>query len=154
MPISDLCAKNLISLEPSASLQFAAQLMKKNNIGGIVVLESNGKDKPVGILTDRDIVLSVVAENLPLTTKVEQVMSKNIIKVNESEGIATVIDKMANEGVRRMIIVNDAGTARGIVTSDDILQLMARELSSLGRLVGNQVKGEKPFDNKKSQLTL
>jgi CBS domain-containing protein len=121
MPISDLCSKNLVFVERGASLQYAAQLMKKHHVGGIVVVESNGKNKPVGILTDRDIVLSIVAENLPLNTKVQGVMSTDIVKVTKGKGIAEVVDQMESKGVRRMIVVDEAGNACGLVSSDDIL---------------------------------
>ncbi|MGE3975521.1 MAG: CBS domain-containing protein [Bdellovibrionales bacterium] len=143
MPISDLCSQKLISVERTATLQHAARLMKKYHVGGVVVVESNGKNKPVGILTDRDIVLGVVAENLPHTTLVEDVMSKNVVQVTKSEGISSVIDKMEREGVRRIIVTDDAGNAFGLVSSDDVLQLIAQEMNGLDRLVQRQVQNEK-----------
>jgi predicted transcriptional regulator len=152
MPVSDLCSKNLVCVEKGASLQYAAQLMKKHHVGGIVVVAANGKSRPEGMLTDRDIVLSVVAENLPLSTKVQDVMSTDIVKVPRSEGIAEVVDQMESKGVRRMIVVDEAGNACGLVSSDDVLQLVARELNSLGRLVQRQLDNEKIFKPQSSQL--
>lgn len=154
MPISDLCSKNLVFVERGASLQYAARLMKKHHVGGIVVVESNGKNKPVGILTDRDIVLSVVAENLPLSTKVQDVMSRDVVMVTRGNGIADVVDQMESKGVRRMIVVDDVGNACGLVSSDDILQLVAREMNNLGRLVGRQLENEKIHKPQQSQLMI
>lgn len=143
MPISDLCAKEIISVEKGASLQYAAQLMKKHNIGSVVVVASDGSNKPIGILTDRDIVLSVVAENWPLTTKVKEAMSTNVTTVSKTEGIAEVVDKMAEHGVRRVVVVDQEGNACGLASSDDVLQLVAREMNSLGHLVQRQTENEK-----------
>ena len=154
MPISDLCSKNLVCVEKGASLQYAAQLMKKHHVGGVVVVETNGKNKPVGMLTDRDIVLGIVAENLPLSTKVQDVMSTDIVKVTRGKGIAEVVDQMESKGVRRMIVVDEAGNACGLVSSDDILQLVARELNGLGRLVERQVENEKTHRPQQSQLMI
>jgi predicted transcriptional regulator len=154
MSISDLCSKNLVCVEKGATLQYAAQLMKKHHVGGIVVVESNGKNKPVGMLTDRDIVLGIVAENLPLSTKVQEVMSTDIVKVAKGKGIADVVDQMESKGVRRMIVVDEAGSACGLVSSDDILQLVAKELNGLGRLVERQVENEKIHKPQQSQLMI
>ncbi|MFN8791914.1 MAG: CBS domain-containing protein [Bdellovibrionales bacterium] len=154
MPISDLCSKNLVCVEKGASLQYAAQLMKRHHVGGVVVVETNGKSKPVGMLTDRDIVLGIVAENLPLSSKVQDVMSTDIVKVTKGKGIADVVDQMESKGVRRMIVVDEAGNACGLVSSDDILQLVARELNGLGRLVERQVENEKLHKPQQNQLML
>lgn len=154
MSISDLCSKNLICVERGATLQYAAQLMKQHHVGGVVVVESNGTNKPVGVLTDRDIVLGIVAENLPLSARVQDIMSKNIIKVTKDVGIATVIDQMNHEGVRKMIVVDEVGNACGLVSTDDILQLLARELNSLGRLVEKQLENERIGKHQPHQLLL
>lgn len=152
MPISDLCSKNFSSIERSASLQKAAQLMKNENVGGLVVVESNGKKKPVGILTDRDIVLSMVAENLPLSTRVEDVMSKDIVQVKQSQGIQEAVREMEAKDVRRLIVVDAQGNVCGLVSNDDILRLVASELNSLGQLATHSVKHEKTYLRPQAQL--
>ena len=154
MPISDLCSKNLVCVEKGASLQYVAQLMKKCHVGGVVVVETNGKNMPIGMLTDRDIVLGIVAENLPLSTKVQDVMSTDIVKVPRGRGIAEVVDQMESKGIRRMIVVDEGGSACGLVSSDDILQLVARELNGLGRIVDRQVENEKIHKTQQDQLII
>jgi predicted transcriptional regulator len=145
MPISDLCSKNVVCVERNASLQYAAQLMKNHHVGGIVVVESSGKHKPIGILTDRDIVLHVVAESRSLSTRVEEIMSKGVIQVKKDDGIASVVERMEREGVRRLVVVDDSGNACGVVSSDDVLQLVAKEMNGLGRLVERQLQNEKTY---------
>lgn len=154
MPISDLCSKELVSMQKGATLQDAARLMKKHHVGGIVVVESQESNKPVGIITDRDIVLHVVADGLPVSTSVQTVMSKDIAKVSAGAGIAEVVDQMEEKAIRRMIVVDKAGMACGLVSSDDILQLVARELNGLGKLVGRQLEKESKHRAANSQLMM
>lgn len=154
MPIADLCSNRLICVEKSSSLQHAAHLMKQHHVGGVVVVESNGSAKPVGVLTDRDIVLGVVAENLPLTTRVEDVMSREVAKISMKKGIAEAVDHMEAKGVRRMIVVDDVGNACGLVSADDILQLVARELNGLGRIVDKQLNNERRLRPDTSQMMI
>jgi predicted transcriptional regulator len=154
MPILDLCSKNLVTIEKDASLISAAKMMKKNHVGGLIVTEKNNSLKPVGILTDRDIVLGVIAENLPLNMRVQEIMSRNIATVLSSEGISNVIDHMDREGVRRMVVVDDTGNACGLVSSDDIVRLVAQELSSIGHLVESQIEKEKSHKYQQEQLVI
>ena len=154
MPISDLCSENLICVERSSSLTNAAKLMRNHHVGGLVVIESNGKNKPVGMLTDRDIVMSTIAGNLPPSTKVENVMSKNVVTVTADSGIAEVVDHMAAEGIRRIIVVDESGNACGLVSTDDILQLVAREIYSLGQLVAREITNETVHRPPHDQLML
>jgi len=154
MPISDLCSKNLISVVRGSTLQYAAQLMKQYHVGGIVIVDSDDGNKPVGIVTDRDIVLEAVSENLPLDTPVEEIMTKNVSTVKLKDGIASVVEKMELEGVRRMIVVDEKGNACGLVSSDDILQLLAKELSGLGKILEHQVENERIFKPQQNQMLI
>lgn len=155
MPISDLCSKNLICVVRGTTLQYAAQLMKQYHVGGIVIVDSDeGKSKPIGIITDRDIVLEAVAENLPLDTPIEEVMSKSVSTVKMKDGIASVVEKMEMEGVRRMVVVDEKGNACGLVSSDDILQLLAKELSGLGKILEHQVENERIFKPQQNQMLI
>lgn len=152
MPISHLCTKDLISVSQGTSLQSAAQLMKKHHVGGLVVVESASKSKPVGILTDRDLAMAIVADNWSADSPVDKVMSKKVIKVKQTEGISKVIEKMSSEGIRRIILVDDDDNACGLVSSDDILQLMAKELNDLGNLVKKQVNPDSLREPRSSQV--
>lgn len=143
MPISNLCSKDVVCIKQSDTLQEAARLMKKQHIGGLVVVDD--EDQPVGILTDRDITLTAVADNLPASTSVENAMSKNIVTVHKDEGISEVINKMEHEGVRRIIVVDENRKACGLVSFDDLVQLLAEELNSLGRLIQRQLENEKIY---------
>lgn len=143
MPVSDICTNKFYSVQPGHSLQHAAQVMKKHHIGGLIVTESEINTKPIGIITDRDIVISAIAENRSLGTRVDEIMTRNIVKVREKEGIADVIHKMHEEGIRKIVVVDDDGNSCGLVLADDLLQLIASELNDLSGLVHRQLNKEK-----------
>lgn len=153
MSISELSSENLVYVESKASLQQVAMLMKYHHIGAVVVVDCNGRCTPVGMLTDRDIALSIVAENLPLSSSIADLMSKHVVKVKGCEEISSVIAQMEHEGVRRVVIVDDSGKACGIVSYDDLIQNAARELSSLGRIVERQIDYERTKRPSQGQLT-
>lgn len=152
MPISDLCSKELVCVESESTILYAAQLMKRHHVGGVVVVELGERKKPTGILTDRDIVLGVVAENLPATTKVKEIMSLGALTVPKGRGIADVVDKMESKGVRRVVVVDGSGVACGMVSLDDILQLVAREVTGLCSIMNRQIENEKIYKQQASQL--
>lgn len=142
MPIASLCSKAVVSVDASATLQTATELMKKNNVGSLIVMEGNGQRKPVGILTDRDVALKAFSNGLTASTHVDQIMSKKIVSIASHAGIAEAVDKMENNGVRRIVVKDKDENICGVVSSDDILQLLAREISGIGRLVQKQVSAE------------
>jgi signal-transduction protein with cAMP-binding, CBS, and nucleotidyltransferase domain len=138
MSILDLCYKNVVICEKTASLRHAAQLMKKHNVGNLLVVEILGSKKAVGILTDRDIVMGVAADNHSLISEVGEIMSNELVKVSATMGISEVVDLMAKECIRRVIVVDKSENVVGIVTTDEILQLIAREMKGLGNLFQKQ----------------
>jgi predicted transcriptional regulator len=154
MSISDYCAKQVFSVEKSASLQQAAQLMKKHHVGALVVMEADGKKKPVGVLTDRDIVLTLVADNRSPATLVKEIMSNQVIKVSKDANTQDVIHEMEKQGVRRVVLVDSADQICGVVSSDDLLQYLAKEINGLGNLIDRQLENEKRHRPHMAQLAL
>ena len=146
MPIKDLASMNLVTVDRGASIQYAAQLMRNRHVGCLVVTESNGINKPIGVLTDRDIVIAIAADNLPVqTTRVDDIMTTMLATASVDEDITRVIDKMEVHGVRRIVIVDEMGSPVGLVSIDDVLQFLAKEMNGLGRLVSQQVGDERIF---------
>ena len=142
MPISDLCKKMPVSVDKDASLEEAAHSMKRNRVGGLIVLDCDENKTLLGIVTDRDLALKGIGENRSPSSKVVDIMSRNLLTVTAGAGVAAVIERMAREGVRRAVVVDDKGVLCGVVSSDDILRLLAQELNGLGNLVRNQVEEE------------
>lgn len=146
MPIDSLCTNKSISIRRSASIETAAQLMNKENVGSLVVVEDNGDGRPLGMVTDRDIALKTFTDGLTPSVSVERIMSKKIVSVPSTAGIAEAVEKMEQNGVRRIVVQDPSNRVCGVVSSDDVLQLVGREMSSIGRLMQKQssseIKGE------------
>lgn len=122
-------ARTVVTATPDECVTDVARKLRDERVG-CVVLERNGK--AFGILTDRDIAVRVVAEGLdPNTTRAESVATLDPVVVRDIEGIETVARRMREFGVRRLPVVDEAGTLRGIVTADDIVRLLGRELGDL-----------------------
>jgi CBS domain-containing protein len=108
--------------------------MAAADVGTVVVLDEH--HRPVGILTDRDIALRCVAqERDPDATPVREVMSAPVSRVYESTPIESVLSQMAGRHERRLAVVDDDERLVGIVALDDVLELLAEELSTVGKLV-------------------
>lgn len=144
MALSDLCRENLVTIEPNATLLDAARLMAEKHIGDLVVVShSNGAVKPVGMITDRDITLAAT-DDQPLSVKfVEAVMSQAVQVLSGKAGVAEATRLMREKSIRRIPIVGDEGQMIGILTTDDLYQLLSQEFSDLAAICDLQVAREK-----------
>lgn len=141
MTISKLGTTNVIKIESTATVVAAAKLMRKHNVGNIVVVENEETDEPIGILTDRDIAVEIVASEIdPQALCVADVMNRDLLVLKNYRGIQEALDMMSAKGVRRAPIVNDANKIVGITSIDDLLILIADELGSLAKLVRKQIE--------------
>jgi CBS domain-containing protein len=131
------CAQtNVVSVKPDATVQFVAELMIEKNIGCVVVTENH---KPVGIVTDRDIALRGVSLcSDPEEALIERIMSTDILTIRKDAGIFDAIQEMKSAGVRRMPIVDSAGRLVGLLTVDDLIRLLAREMADIARIIGKE----------------
>lgn len=145
MPIGEICTREVVIVKRKESIFAAAKLMRNYHVGNVVVVEEkNGQAIPVGILTDRDIVIELIAKNVSLDSVfVEDVMSSDLIVVQENRGIWDSIQSMRARGVRRIIVVNEKGGLRGIISIDDLLELLSGELLDLARVVMREQDREK-----------
>ncbi len=117
MNAKEVMTKDLITLEPDASILDAAQLMKKFNVGTILITQN---DKLTGILTDRDIVLRLIAENIDCQdAKLKDFMSQSPVSVSSNEDIQFVADMMAEHQIKRLPIIENNKLV-GIVTLGDL----------------------------------
>ena len=127
MSLERFCREPVVIIEPKQSVRDAAVLMRDRHVGAVLVVDN---DRPVGIVTDRDIVMRAVIEGRdPNTTPVRDVMSDSLTVVGSNQKIDDAVIAIRTAGVRRLPIVNAAGKAIGIVTLDDLVVLMAGELS-------------------------
>ncbi len=139
--IGEMSIKPVVTIAPDASIQEAARLMRTKKVGALVVVNSR---KPIGILTDRDITVDVVAAgNDPTKTLVNTVMHRNPRVLREDQGLFDAVKTFSSAGVRRLPIVNGAGTVKGIIALDDVLMLLGNEMAhvstALSRSLGRPV---------------
>lgn len=140
MPITEFCRRDVAVVEKNSLVYEAARKMRETHVGDVVVCENeNGVSKPIGILTDRDIVVGLVALEIPVeTVRVEDVMTPALVTANQDAGIYETIHLMETYGVRRLPVVDDDGGLVGIVSSGDLLELLGEEIVALSRLSARQ----------------
>ncbi len=146
MTISAICSRDTVAIPRTETVIDAARLMRKHHVGSLVIVEDNaqGRKVPVGIITDRDITVSVTALGLdPVTITVNEVMGESVVCANENAGIAETVALMRARGVRRLPVVNDSGTLTGMIAADDLLALLAEELSGLADSVTREQQHER-----------
>lgn len=144
MAVGEICNREVVIAKKALSVVDAAQLMRKHHVGDLVVVEErNGRRHPVGIVTDRDIVVEVVAAGVnPDALKVGDIMGPEVATVRESEGLFEALRYMRGKGVRRMPVIDRDGGLVGILTLDDLLNLLAEEMTELAKLVSHERQRE------------
>lgn len=137
MPVSEICNREVVIVEPGDTTLEAAKLMRQHHVGDVVVVEDRGGLRiPSGIVTDRDLVVEILATKLDSATiTVGDIMASELVTVKEDTGVFEAIQYMRAKGVRRLPVVNDRGGLVGILALDDLLELLAEELLALSRLV-------------------
>ena len=136
MSLGALLARKAISAEPHEPLSLAARLMEQENVGAIVVVE---RDRPVGILTDRDLALAVCLHGATPHDTIQSRMTCPVDTIRDDEGVYTATQKMMELAVRRLPVVDDVGRLVGLVSLDDLLSLLSRELRNIAEGVRAEV---------------
>ncbi len=144
MSVGEFCNRQVVIASPESDIVSVAKLMRQHHVGDVVVVQDKGGEGkvPVGIITDRDLVIELVAKEVALdSVSVGDVMSFELLSCREADGIWDVLQRMQAKGIRRLVVVNDAGSLVGILTVDDILELLAEEMTGLAKItLGQQAK--------------
>jgi CBS domain-containing protein len=140
----ELCNRNVITAEPDMSIAQAAELMRDHHVGCLVVVRENeGRVEPAGIVTDRDIVVELIAKGISIDeVTVGDIMSFALLKVGEDDSIFECAQRMRSRGVRRVPVITYNGALAGILALDDILSLLGEELSLLCKLTEREAEQE------------
>jgi len=144
MNAGERCNRQVVTATRETSITGAAQLMRDKHVGSLIIVENrDNHPEPVGILTDRDIVIEVLAENVdPDAVTVGDVMTTAVLKVCEHDSIFEVAQRMRARGVRRVPVVSNQGELVGVLAQDDILALLGEELSLLIKVSTREVEQE------------
>ena len=133
MSISAICQPDVITIDVGASLRDAASLMRAHHIGALVVtVDAAGREQAVGVITDRDLAIEILARDLnPTDVKVGQLASRHLASVPGTAGIAEAVAVMQASGVRRLLVTDHEGQLAGFVSADDLLEALAGQLGVL-----------------------
>jgi predicted transcriptional regulator len=134
MSVGRICVRLVQVAESGESAREAARRMAAEDVGTLVILDA--EKRPVGIVTDRDIMVHCVAEaRVAADVKLSAIMSAPVVTVPEGTPIEDALGWMARDGVRRLVVVDDHERLVGILSLDDVLELLAEETATIGRLL-------------------
>jgi len=123
----DVMTRNPVSARPDDTVASVARLMKENDIGPVPIVDDNSSKKLVGIVTDRDLAIKVVAAGRdPQSTPVREVMTTSVITCRDDDDIETALDAMSTQQLRRIPVVDDGNMLLGIIAQADIATRMDR----------------------------
>jgi CBS domain-containing protein len=135
--VADLATRAVATVDASATLAVCAQRMRREHVGSLVVVDrEQGPGTPLGIVTDRDIVIEAIALGLdPATLTAGDVMSAPLATVNADDDVLAALARMRELGARRLPVLDAAGALVGIVAVDNVLEALAEALDSVVRVV-------------------
>lgn len=133
MTIHDLARTDVITATADHTAADLATVMREENVGSVVIVED---DQPVGIVTDRDLVMGVLESGADLEhVPAGDVMTGDLVSIHGDSGLLEATERMAAEGVRRLPVVDRDGALTGIVTLDDLANLLSAELANLTSII-------------------
>lgn len=142
MNVGQLCNRDPVTVRRTDEVIKAAQLMREKHIGYLVVVDPEVVDqslRPVGVVTDRDIVVSVVArETDPRALCVGDVMTQQPVTIGSAEPVESALREMRRIGVRRLPVVGQRGELMGVLSLDDVLEMLAGELQNIAGSIRNE----------------
>ena len=133
MLLREICTPDVVYCGPNTGVLAAARLMREKHVGDLIVVDDpHGDQTPLGMVTDRDIVIEVLGKELdPRTTTVAEIMHKPAVIASDDEDVSQAIDRMKAHGVRRVPVTGERGRLVGIVALDDLLRKLAADASAL-----------------------
>ena len=145
MSVAEICNREVVTAEKHTSIAEAAKIMRRTHTGSLVIVDSDApKAKPVGIITDRDLVIEVIAKDEEVTgLTAGDVMGPELLIAGGNDGIWETILRMRAMGVRRLPVIDSEGFLMGILSMDDLLEFLASELSDLAKLIKREAGREK-----------
>ena len=133
MLLKDVCTPDVVCCEPQTLARDAARLMRNHHVGDLVVVnEVNGERLPLGVVTDRDLAIEVLGNGRdPAATSVADLVRQPVVIAKEDEDCSQVLERMRQNGVRRIPVVDRRGATVGIITLDDLLRVFINDANTL-----------------------
>jgi CBS domain-containing protein len=144
MTTGSICTHRVITVDRQIDIAAAAAVMRENHIGYLIVTDArSGGSSPVGVLTDRDIVVKVMAKDVdPHTLTVGDVMTPDPLTAAEDDGISETLHRMRRLGVRRVPVVGARGQVSGVLSIDDVVDHLVGQLTDVAGSIRNELKLE------------
>lgn len=145
MRIGEICTREVVFCDPETSVVEIARLLRNHHVGDLIVAEKGRCGlAPIGLVTDRDLVVKVLAEGVaPDRLVAADLMTRRVVTAVESADVHEAIERMRGEGIRRLPVVDGSGALIGILSADDVTELLAEELTDLARIPPRQSAFEK-----------
>ena len=145
MLIGEACNREVVVMTPQEAVLDAARLMRDHHVGSIVVADKpDGERCPLGVLTDRDLVVEIVAREVDAQEiTVGDALTGDLFILNETDGLLDGLRLMRDKGVRRAPVINEHGGLVGIITLDDILELVAEQVMDIVSLINRGQRRER-----------
>jgi CBS domain-containing protein len=140
MKLKELCTPDVVSCTAEINALHAARLMRDHHVGDLVILDENSEDgTPIGIVTDRDIVVEVLAKDLdPAKVTLREIMRVPLVLARASEEVEQALERMRTHGVRRVPMLDDEGKLAGIISLDDLLMRLAADAGALAQVIARE----------------
>ena len=144
MRIGEICTRSVVTCERDESALDLARRMRANHVGDVVVVDSaDGGCAPIGIVTDRDLAIQVLAAEVdPRTVCAGDLLAGELVTGTDSDLVYDAIWTMRRKGVRRLPVVDARGQLIGVLTADDVAEFLAEELTEVARIVPRQMQRE------------
>jgi CBS domain-containing protein len=144
MSVGQFCNRDTVIARKEESIVEAAKLMREFHVGSVIVVEdASHAPKPIGIVTDRDLVVEILAVELdPGVVTVGDIMSYDLVTAHEQDGLWDTLQRMRTKGIRRVPVIDAEGSLVGILSSDDLLEVLTGELSELVKIINKEQERE------------
>lgn len=144
MTVGELCNRAVVFAREEETVREAARRMRDMHVGDLVIVrEEDGRRVPVGIVTDRDLVVGpLAAGSVTDAATLGEVMGPRLVTATEREDLSAALERMRVHGIRRLPVVDEVGALQGILTVDDALEFLDQELAAIARLVIREQKRE------------
>jgi CBS domain-containing protein len=140
MNVGEQCTRNVITATKECGIVESAKLMRQHHVGSLIIVsEHHDGARPVGILTDRDLVIEVLALDVPLdSVTVGDVMTSSLVFATEDDDLFETMEKMREKGIRRLPVTDEIGRLVGILTADDLLVGIYEQLGNMVSLITHE----------------
>lgn len=145
MQIGEICRREVVTIDKAASIFDAARLMRSAHVGDLIVIDEAGeRGRPLSILTDRDLVVELLAKDVDLdSVAVGDIASPRIVTAPSNAELLETLRLMSVKGVRRIPVLDNEGYLFGILSADEVLDVLRDQLTMLHALSSRRVERER-----------